>query len=345
MAVLSSYMPTLIDVARILDPNGKVSEIANIISTVNDIVDDIPWIEGNLPTGHQITQQTSRPTPVFRLLNAGVVPTKPTTGQVVESCGMLEARSSIDKNVAEINGNTAAFRMAQDKPMIEAFGSTLATALIYGDVSTNPEQFNGLATRYFSLGTTYQHSANMIDAGGTGSDNMSIWLVGWGENKIFGIYPKGTKAGITHEDLGLQEVITSTTTGAVMRAYVSWMQWLCGIAVADYRYAVRICNIDKSALITASDGTDTSANILKYMSMAIDILPTLNGIRPVFYMNNTARSMLRVKMADKTNLALREESVTGSGGFARRELSFYGVPCRKVDALTIAEATITTATT
>ena len=151
MAVLGSSRATLVDVARILDPKGSIDTVANLLQEYNEILDDIPWMEGNLATGHQMTKQTSKPTPYFRLLNEGIVPQKATTGQYTEACAIMENRNQIDVNVANLNGNTKAFRMSQDKPMIEGFSDTLADTLIYGDSSVDEEQFNGLATRYYTL--------------------------------------------------------------------------------------------------------------------------------------------------------------------------------------------------
>lgn len=340
---LTTYYPTLIDVARRTAPGGGIDLIAEILQEYNEMLDDIPWVEGNLPTGHQTTVRTSKPTPTFRLLNQGVVPVKTTAGQIVDACAILEARNEIDRDVAMLNGNTAAFRLSEDKGIIQSMGDTLADTLIYGDVSVDPEQFNGLASRYFSKTSTYQTSSQIIDAGGTGSDNCSIYLVCWAPDKVFGIYPKGSRAGLQHEDLGVQEVLTNATTGAKMRALVSWYQWKCGICIRDYRYVVRIANIDNSDLLTASNSSDTSANLFKYMSMALDKIPPVgNAGRMAFYMNETCRSMLRVKMLDKSNVQLSLNDLQRSSiPRPQGTLTFMGVPCRRLDALTIAEARIT----
>lgn len=340
MGALASTRATLLDVARRMDPNGAIVPIAEILQEYNDILEDIPWIEGNLPTGHQLNIRTSKPTPKFRLLNQGVVPAKSTTGQIVEGCAIMEDRSEVDINVATLGGNAKEFRASEDMAFIQSFSDTLADTLIYGDISSDPEQFNGLGSRYYSLsGETT--SAQVLDAGGTGSDNTSIWLIGWAPRKVYGIYPKGTKAGLQHKDLGVQDVITNFTTGAKMRAYVSWFQWLCGLAIEDYRCVVRIANIDVSDLVTASDSSDSSANILKFMSRAIDMLPPGANISPAFYMNNTARSMLRVKLMDKSNVHLSVENVTGASGISRKELQFMGIPCRRVDSIVNTEAALT----
>lgn len=343
---LSTARPTLIDVARATDPSGRIAEVAEILQQYNDMLDDIPWYEGNLPTGNITTVRTSKAAPVLRLLNQGVVPTKSTTGQIVDACSIIENRSEVDMNVAMLNGNTKAFRSQLDNAMIQGFSDAMATYLITGDSSVDPAQFNGLASRYFSFGATWTTSSQMIDGGGSGTDNTSIWLVCYGNDKVFGLYPKATMAGLRVEDLGIQEVITNSTTGAKMRAYVTWAQWLAGLVVADYRAVVRICNIDVSNLLTASDSSDTSANIMKLMSLALDRLPPGGNFQPVFYMNRQARAMLRIKMQDKSNLLLQDTQLTAVNSITRRPvLTFQGIPVRVMDSIGNSESQITTNTT
>jgi len=345
MGALGAQFPTLLDVARAMDPQGRIPTVAEVLQQYNDVLDDIPWIEGNLPTGHLSVVRTSKPAGSWRMLNKGVTATKATTGQITNTCGMLEALSHIDVDLAMLNGNTEAFRFSQDKAFIEGLSDTLCTALIYGNVSVNPEQFDGLSSRYFSLGSTYTTSGQLIDGGGTGSDNTSIWLVGWAPDKAYGIYPKGSQAGLIHEDNGKIIITDPNTAGTFMTVYSSRFQWKAGIAVDDYRYVVRICNVDVSALLTASDGTDTSANILKLMIQALGKLPPRAGVKPVFYMNETVQSMLSVKLLDKGNVWLSMGEIKGTPVFRPNGvLMFQGVPCRRIDSITSAESTITTAT-
>lgn len=339
--------PTLLDVAKRTDPNGSIPMIAEVLTEYNMVMDVIPWREGNLPTGHQNTIRTSRPTPTFRLLNQGVTPAKSATGQVVDTCALLESRSHVDVEVANLNGNTAQFRLSEAKAFMQGMMDTWADTLITGDVSVNPERFNGLQSRYFSLGTTYTTSTQLINGGGTGSDNTSIWLVGWGPETVFGVYPKGSRAGIEHMDRGIQTVEDPNNTGQYFEAYVDVFKWKGGVSIKDYRYVVRICNIDKSNLLTASDSSDTSANILKFMSQAIDYMPPDNsGIRPTFLMTRDVLSMLRIKMQDKSNVYLGlgdlyQESIPRH----MKPLTYMGIPCLRMDAITETESQITTATT
>jgi len=344
--LLDTYWPTLLDTARRLDPDGKIASVAEILNRYNEILDDIPFIEGNLPTGHKTTIRTSIPAPTWRLINRGVLPVKSTTSQIVETCGMMEAYSEIDKDLAMLNGNTAAWRLSEDMAVIEGMNQALGTALIYGDTSTNPEQFVGLSARYYQTGTTASAvtAANVIDAGG-GTNSTSIWLIGWSNDTIHGIFPKGSKSGLSVEDLGEQTIYDGQTFPGAGRyqAYRTHYQWKVGLAVRDWRYVVRIANIGITALETAGDTTDTSANIIKYMSQALDKLPPSGNVRPVFYMNQRVRAMMRVKMLTKSNAFITLDQLQGPS-ISRPTLSFMGVPIRRVDQLLNNEVQVTAST-
>src|SRR5574341_847118 len=114
MATLSVVNPTLLDLAKRSDPNGKIAAIVEILNATNEVLDDMSWQEGNLPTGHRTTVRTGIPAPTWRKLYGGVQPTKSTTAQVTDNCGMLEAYAEVDKALADLNGNTAAFRLSED---------------------------------------------------------------------------------------------------------------------------------------------------------------------------------------------------------------------------------------
>jgi len=342
MAALASAWPTLLDVARRLDPDGKIAGIAEVLNQYNEILDDIPWLEGNLPTGHKTTIRRSIPTPTWRLLNQGVIPVKSSSGQITETCGMLENYSEVDKDLADLNGNSAEWRFSEDKPIIEGMNQELAATLIYGDTSVNPEKFVGLAPRYYTKVTaTSAAGANVIDALGSGQDNTSIWLVGWSPETVHGIFPKGSKAGLSVRDLGEQTIYDSQTPVAGRyQALRTHYQWKPGLAVRDWRYVVRIANIDISDLETAGDSSDTSANLFKYMSMALDKLYNIGMVKPVFYMNNRVRSMLRVKLISKSNLWLSQSDLQNATGIPRPTLMFQGYPCRRIDQILNTESQV-----
>jgi len=340
MATLGSTVLTLADWAKRVDPNGKVPTIVELLSQTNGILEDMLWKEGNLPTGHRITQRTGLPSVYWRLINQAVATSKSNTAQVDEQCGMLEAWSEIDKDEAELNGNVNQYRLAEGMAHLEAMNQEMAGTLFYGSAA-NPEEFVGLSNRYGDLSAG--NAQNILNAGGSGSDNSSVWLVGWGDNSVCGIFPKASKAGIMHEDLGLTTVQGSNGIGGTrLRAYQEHWQWKAGLALKDWRYAVRIANIDNSDLAGLS-GTQEVADatfITKMMSRSIDRLPTLNGVKPVFYANRTIMSLLRVAAAEKSNSVLSIEKGLNQFGKTIHNLMFLDIPVRMCDQLTSAESVV-----
>ena len=91
---------TLLDFAKSINPDGTTAAVVELLNQTNEVLDDMLWIEGNLPTGHRSTIRTGLPTVVWRQLYGGVPPSKSVRAQVDDSCGMLEARSEVDKDIA-----------------------------------------------------------------------------------------------------------------------------------------------------------------------------------------------------------------------------------------------------
>jgi hypothetical protein len=340
MATLASGALTLADWAKRLDPNGQVPKVAELLSQTNEILEDAVFMEGNLPTGHRLTIRTGLPSVYYRTINQGVPVSKSLTTQVDEACGILEARSHIDVELAKLNGNTAAFRLSEDQAFLEAMNQTMAGAMFYGNPGTDPRQFLGLQTRYSSLSAG--NGANILSAGGgAGNTNNSIYLVVWGENSIFCPFPKGSKAGLMHQDLGEESVPDANNN--FYQALRSLYQWKNGLAVKDWRYVVRIANINTSDLTgqTGTQAATAATQIINLMSRALDRIPNLGMGRPVFYANRTVYSMLRVAALAKSNAALSIENALTQFGTPYALTKFLGVPLRKVDQLLTTEAQVT----
>lgn len=329
MAVLNQNVLTLADWAKRLDPDGKTSKIVELLSQTNEILADMLWMEGNLPTGHRTTVRTSLPTVQWRLINNGVQPSKSTSAQVDEACGMLEAWSEVDVELAKLNGNSAEFRLSEAHAFIEAMNQEMASTVFYGNAGTAPEEFNGLAVRYNS--TSGGSGQNIVLGGGAGgqTDCMSIYLVCWGAQSVHGIFPKGSMAGLAHKDHGEVTVETSAgVAGTRMRAFQDQWVWKTGIALRDWRYAVRIANIDLSS---------DNADFIDLMTKAVHRIPSLGMGKCAFYVNRTVRQRLDL---------LRRADVSAGGGLTYDNVdgkivpSFRGIPVRVCDALTVAESAI-----
>ena len=339
MAVLSTGALTLADWAKRIDPDGRVPVVAELLSQSNEILEDCVFMEGNLPTGHRVVIRTGLPTVYWRAINQGIPTSKSTTAQVDEACGMLEAYSEVDKDLAELNGNTGQFRLSEDTAFLEAMNQTQASTMFYGNPGTDSKQYLGLATRYSAISGA-GNSQNILDAGGTGSNNASIYLVVWGENTVFCPFPKGSKAGLNHEDLGLNTVWDSN--GARYQAYRTHYQWKNGLVVKDWRYVVRICNINVTDLITQANTQSAAAatNIVKLMARALYRIPNMGMGRPVFYMNRTVHSGLALAAMDRSQYVLKIEDGLSQFGTPMSYLSFLGVPLRRVDQLLNTEARV-----
>ena len=337
MATLATTNLTLADWAKRTDPDGRVPVVAELLSQTNEILDDAVFKEGNLPTGERVVIRTGLPTVYWRALNQGIPSTKSTTAQVDEACGMLEARSEVDKDLAMLNGNTAQFRLSEDTAFLEAMNQTQATTMFYGNPATEPKSFLGLAGRYSSL--SGGNAANVITAGGSGSDNTSVFLVCWGDNTVYCPFPKGSKAGLIHEDLGEQTVYDSSNR---MQAYATRYQWKNGLVVKDWRYVVRIPNIDVSDLIgqTGTQAAGVATNLIKLMARAIYRIPNMTMGRCAFYMNRTVHSGMALAALDKSSAVLNINQGLTQFGQPHSWLTFLGVPLRKVDSLINSEALV-----
>lgn len=330
MSTLGSNNLTLTDWAKRLDPNGTIPDIAEMLSQDNGMLDDAVFQEGNLPTGHRVTVRTGLPTVAWRRLNAGTQPSKSTTAQVDVGCGMLEAWSEVDVDLANLNGNVAQFRLSEASAFMESMNQEMQSTLIYGSAGTAPEEFNGFAT-YCNAISGAANAENVISCSGSDSaDQTSIYMVVWGANTVFLPFPKGSKAGLFHEDLGVQTIENANgVTGARMRVYQDRWQWKAGLCVKDWRYLVRICNIDVSNLT----GESTPADIEKALIKAYHRIPSLSAGRAAIYMNRTVFQMLDIQRLNYVRSAtISYETISG-----KLTPTFRGIPIRKTDAITNGE--------
>lgn len=332
MSTLSAIHPTLMDVTNRLDPGGAIDKVVEILAQTNPILEDCVWIEGNLPTGHRTTVRTGLPAPTWRKLYGGVQPTKSLTAQVTDSCGMLEAYAEIDKALADLNGNAAAFRLSEDAAFIEGMSQEFAQTLFYGNEGTEPEAFTGLSPRYLDVSAG---QGNVISSGGAtapdSTDNTSLWLVVWGANTAHCIYPKGSIAGLKMHDKG--QVTAENIDGSQGRAeiYRTHYRWDCGLTVRDWRYVVRVAINAEDLLATLASGPD----LVDLMVQAQEVIPNLSAGRPAWYMNRGTLSMLRRQINTKRQYNLTQENVAG-----KHVLSFDGIPVRRTDAILNTESMV-----
>ena len=348
MAVLGSSVATLLDITKRLGPDGKQAMIAEVLHASNEVLEDMDWREGNLPTGDRTTVRTGLPGVAFRRLNEGVPRSKSNVGQVDEGAAMLEGFSEVDRKLAILSGDIASYRLSEASAFFESMNQTQASTLFYGNANASPQQFTGFAPRYASIsgagGVNNVTAPNIIDAGGVGTTNRSIWLVAWGEATTSGIYPKATMAGLFHEDATSNDRTSSDgfpvgdtlydANGNPYMGYRDHYEWNCGLRLRDWRYVVRIANIDRTLLDKADV---TGADLIDLMVQALENIQStsMGGTRLAFYMTRSTRSILRRQIVNHKNVFLNMDEIAG-----KRVLTFDGVPVRRVDALNVDEARV-----
>lgn len=337
MSVLSVARPTLLDLSKRTDPDGNIAQIVELLAQELPVLEDMTFVEGNLTTGHRTTVRTGIPTPTWRKINQGVQPTKSTTAQITANTGMMENYAEVDKALADLNGNTAEWRMSEEWGHVEGMRQEMERTIFYGNEGTQPEAFTGL-TPHYNFRTTSLAGANVISANDatTPTDNQSIWLVGWGPNTVHGIIPKGSNAGLQITDKGQVTIENADGNGGRMEGYRTHYRWDAGLVIRDWRYVVRIANISK-ALLTADAAT--GPNLPNLMFDALEQIQSISGVTPVFYMSRKVRSFFRKQLA----AAVKQSTLTVDQVGGVSNTSFDDVPIKRADALAADEAYVAAA--
>lgn len=323
---------SLLDHMKRRDPDGKIREsaFAELLDQNLPILKDLPFREANGVTSHMTTIRSGIPTPTYRRMYEGVEQSKSTTVQVQESMGRLEDTSEVDEMLIDTEGGDQSIRASEDAAFIEGFAQKVGTDIFYSDISASPIQFHGLAPRYDTLGTpTGKPTANnylnqVIGAGGTTANiQTSVWLLGFGPRTIHGIFPQGSQAGLKVVDNGRQRVLDANS-----KVYYAWcMQyvWQLGLCVRDWRYAVRIANVQSTA--TSFD--------YKLLIKAYNTIPNISSCSPVIYCNRTVKVLIDEAATGKANVFQ-----TIQGPFGEPITTFWGIPIRTLDCLVNTEAVV-----
>jgi hypothetical protein len=101
--------------------------------------------------------------------------------------------------------------------------------------------------------------------------------------------------------------------------------------VRDWRYFVRIANIDISDLGTIAN----TKNLINWMVQSTERIPSFGKGRAAFYMNRTLREKLRLGILERVSSNLSWETVSG-----KRVMTFDDIPVRRTDALVNTESVV-----
>ena len=212
----------------------------------------------------------------------------------------------------------------------------MASGIFYHDTATTPEKFKGLSARFSTKGGGGAGN-QIIDAGGTGSDNTSIWFVTWGDHACHLLYPEGSKAGLIREDKGEQRA--TDDQGNPFYVKEELFTWHIGMAVKDWRYVARIANIDVSDLMAGN------VDLYKYMRQAYWKLQSRRQIgkasRIAVYANRDVLEALDGLQVGGTGTAANEFlRIVPKELEGQEVLTYRNFPLRETDALLNTEARV-----
>lgn len=332
MATLGSKFIDLIDIYKKQDGAGNFVPVIEMLMEMNPMLEDAIAMECNKGTTHLHTVRSGLPTVTWGKLYQGIPNSKSGTAQVEDTTGFVEGLSAVDTRLLDLSTNEGAVRLSEAQAFLESMSNEVQTKVIYGNSASDPEEFMGLAPRFNDKSAA--NGGQIIDAGGQGSDNTSIWFVTWGDNQCSLLYPKGTQAGVQREDKGEQRVLDGT--GNAYYAKEELFTWHIGLAVRDWRYVSRIANID------VSDMQDGTVKLYDFMRKAYYKLQNrrVAGGNLAIYCN---RDVLEALDALATNAGATDSFVRlKTMEIEGKEVTTYrGIPIRETDAIINTEEQVT----
>jgi len=332
MATLGNSFVDLIDIYKQQDGRGQFVPIIEMLMEMNPILDDAIAVECNKGTTHLHTVRTGLPSVTWGKLYKGIPNSKSGKAQVEDTTGFVEGLSTIDKRLLDLSTNEGAVRLGEAQAFLESMSQEVADKMFYGNTASDPEEFMGLAPRFNDLSAA--NGNQIIDAGGTGTDNTSMWFVTWGDNQCNLLYPKGTQAGVQREDKGEQRVVDGD--GNAYYAMEELFTWHVGLAVKDWRYVSRVANIDVSNMAAGS------VALYDFMRKAYYQLQNrrVAGGKLCIYCN---RDVLEALDALATNAGASDSYIRLKPMEIQGEeiMTYRGIPIRETDALLNTEARVT----
>jgi hypothetical protein len=161
-------------------------------------------------------------------------------------------------------------RVARDRiEMRRVAEKDLLRQIFYGNDSS---EICGL-TRLFGTRDpgVAQCGANVLDGGGRGEENTSVWLLGWSPRGLYMVSPEGEPIAWSGE---------------------------CGLVMSDWRHAVRVANIDVRR---------AEADVVALMATAsLRISARVTECRRMFYMNRDVANIMRDQGWPKDATQLRD---------------------------------------
>lgn len=340
--------PTLIDIFNnysSTDARAQFIWAARILDRTCPLIRIMPMIESNNMLSNVATRTDYIPSPATRRFDEGVTPTVAHNIPLNDPIALFYDYSEVDKDKCDFQNDPTAWRQDQDANHVEGFRQKLELMMWYGSLTQDGGAFNGLATRFNNLESLPNGLAdwppNVWNGGASSGQVTSAWFIEFGKQKVHGIYPRNTAAGLQIRDLGemTKEIATSTTGGPTMnkllQVYRTLLMWWVGIQVVDERCVQRIANINPAIL--SSNNFDENIFI-----EAKNWLPD-GGENPgtAIFVNRWLKTQIDIRaVSQKINTYFTQDKATGDV-YGRPVARFQGIPIFVAEKILTTETVLT----
>lgn len=235
---------TLVDLAKRTGNDRQVGLIEAMTQS-NGLLERLPFKTIN-GISYKVKTRTALPSVGTRAFNQGITETKSTIKQTTYETKIFNSRSIVDVLEADTYPEgAAALRNEEDRSHLYAMGNKFNYYAYYGNGSTDPTVFDGLATILNSTAVSTVRGAT-----GASGSSTSLYFVSFASaNTTQGIV-KGVEGVVTSgQELSAVDkgqVLVNDLDSAQYWAYVTEIQAMYGLAVYDTRAAGRYYGITSS---------------------------------------------------------------------------------------------------
>ncbi len=332
------------DFVKGLDPKGNFAHrIVELVAKKVEMLDDMTVVAANNGTALETTVRTETPTPVWTAYYGGIPSNKGSKAKIKVSCGRMATKILVDKKLYDESKDKDAVLEDEISANITGMRNELANAMIYGLLKENPLGINGLFKHYSAYDNdntddtdSAHYVLNALGVSGNSSDKTrlgSIAIVGWSPNTITAFHPENSgTAGIEKSDKRVTDIVDPDQGGdATYEAYLQYIYWTLGLAVRDYRYGGRICNIQRNLMLTKGKEGDYVELIDRLSQRVLD-----DDVKQAIYMDKQMWENICVLYSRLT----RANAITFAHVEGRKEKKLYGIPVRIMDPMKVNEAEV-----
>ncbi len=336
----------IVSVYSSLDAGAKFVLPTRVLDRMTPLVKMIPMVSSNNILSNIAVRTDSLPIASTRRWNEGIKATASKNAPLNDPIALFEDYSEVDFDLWEIQNNPEMWRAQQDMNHIEGLFQLMESTLLYGSLETNPGSFNGLSTRFNNL-ESYPNGdtswkPNVWNGGLATGPATTAWLIEFGDDTVYGIYPPNTPAGLSFRDLGEITKELSSGTGSVGTNYMyqvlrTMLRWYLGIQIADERCVQRIANINP---IGFSGPSGFDENIFIQAKMQLPRFGETSGT--VILVNRDLKTQIDIRaVSQKINTYFTPPGDNSMDVFGKAVTKFQNIPIYVAEKISSLETIVT----